>query len=327
MKKVIIVFGIWGIGKSYYCTNFVKEHPEYIIAGAETSIDELLKNKYVIMDYYFYNDYNANKLRESLNCPVEIRVLYDDPEIITKRQIYYKTNEQNVSCYASINLYSKDYKELIDLSTCKIFYKEKEITIEEFKNKIVENNKPYTQEKIIEHMDWMRKNEGDPDYQDMDFSYGIKLGKEGYSRNKQEWNILKDLIDWKNKKVLELGGYHGYFSQEIWNIGGIPTLIDIEPSVLYTASIFARIKEMNFAIIKKDLNIGFPDGQYDIALCMNILHHIKNQNLLFDYLKNLPLILFAINKGDVNKIDKYFDSIRVLNSPKDNRIFCLVKPK
>jgi hypothetical protein len=96
---------------------------------------------------------------------------------------------------------------------------------------------------------------------------------------------------------------------------------------LYSAAIIARIKGMNFKIIKKDLNTGFPEGQFQIALCMNVLHHIKNQEGLFDYLKNLPLILFAINRSDVDKIDKYFNFIRVLNSPKENRIFCLVKPK
>jgi 2-polyprenyl-3-methyl-5-hydroxy-6-metoxy-1,4-benzoquinol methylase len=330
MKQIIIVFGIWGVGKSYYCENFIKAHPEFTILNADTPIEELLKHKWVIMDYWFHNDWNANKLRKLTNpeVGVEIRVIYDDPEEITKRQIYLKENDQNVSLYSSINLYSKDLTELIYIPDAKYYYKENEITFEEFKLKIYESRKPYSKEQIANHIEWMKATKGyDWEYHDMDFPYGFKIGREGYSRNKQEWEILKDLVDWKGKRVVDLAGNNGYFSQEIWLKGGHPTLIDINQDVLYSSAIIARIKQMDFPIIKKDLNFGFPIGQFDIALCMNVLHHIKNQELLFDYLKNLPTILFAINKCDVDKIDKYFNFLRVLNSPKDNRVFCLVKPK
>jgi 2-polyprenyl-3-methyl-5-hydroxy-6-metoxy-1,4-benzoquinol methylase len=330
MKQIIIVFGIWGVGKSYYCENFIKAHPEFEICNADTPIEELAKKKWIIMDYWFNKDWNANKLRKLLNpeVRVEIRVLYDDPEEITRRQIYLKENDQNVSLYASIDLYSKDLKELIYIPDAKYFYKEKEITYEEFRIKLYENQKPYTKEKIFEHIEWMKLQKGyDWQYHEIDFPYGIKIGKEGYSRNKAEWEVIKDIYDWKNKQVADLAGNNGYFSQEIWFKGGNPTLVDIHLDVLYSASIIARIKGMDFKIIKKDLNIGFPEGNFHIALCMNVLHHIKNQELLFNFLKNIPLILFAINRQDVNKIDKYFNFIRVLNSPKENRMFCLVKPK
>ena len=34
----------------------------------------------------------------------------------------------------------------------------------------------------------------------------------GYTKSSKTWDNIKDLVDWKDKKVADLGCFHGYFS-------------------------------------------------------------------------------------------------------------------
>ena len=121
-KKIIIVAGMWGVGKSHSCEKFIKDNPEYKLIPANQDINEhikqIKKHDYVITDYYFFYDWNAEKLKKEVNCDVDILVLFDRPEEIIYRQIFKKENIGNVSCQCSNDLYLKNLRELLYMPDC-----------------------------------------------------------------------------------------------------------------------------------------------------------------------------------------------------------------
>jgi SAM-dependent methyltransferase len=310
-RKVILVFGIWGVGKSWYSDKFIKENPEYILVDCH-SIDQFIreckKYEYVIGDYYFINDWNAERLRKELGCDVEIRVLIDSPKNITYRQIFYKQHMSDVSLFSSEKLYTQDYKFLIDGQQAKW------ITLSQ--NGI----------SLKKHIEWMKTQTGyDYGYHEMDI-LGFHIGKEGYSTNYKEWELIKNLTDWKYKIVLDIGCFHGAFCQEAWKMDAYPIGIDIHPHALYSASIFAYLKKMDIVFIKADVNKEFPNIGANLGLCMNVLHHIKDQDFLLRKLSNIPTVIFSIKEDDINKIENYFILTKKLISPKQGRLICVATP-
>lgn len=327
-KKIIIVFGVSGVGKSYYCEQFIKDNPQYNLLPATYPFEKIQQYEYVIMDYYFNNDYNANKLRQQINCPVEIRVLLDRPEEIAKRQILHKNNQDNVNCFTSINLYEKHLRELVNITDCYFYYQGNHVTYERYLELCHEFRKPYSVEDINKHIEWIKSQSGyDWQYHTIELPHGITIHKEGYSYNKQSWEVIKPLYNWKHKTILDLGCFHGYYCQEIYKLGGNPIGVEIHPQALYSACIFAKIKNMDFQLMKIDLNEHFPKQYADVALCLSMFHHVKNQELFLQNLSKVSNVIFEINSEDKSKITNYFNILTEIKSPKVNRIICLTTAK
>ena len=333
LERIIIIFGMWGVGKSHYCTEFVKTHPEYVILPAQAEINELNKYTHIIMDYYFFNDWNAEELRKKTGCPIEIRVLFDRPEIIVKRQIFLKNIVDNVSFFAPINLYLNDMRHLIYAPDCVFTDGSSELSYSEFVQSYNTFIVP-TEKLIAERMEEIKNSTGyDYDYQQMTLPHGFSLGRANYSLNDKTWNLIKDWIDWNDKLVLDIGCNNGYFLQEIWLKGGNPTGIDNHPDALYSASLFAFCKGMDYKLIKLDINGFIPPvitaTKYDVAICLNVFQFITTDSFIADFLTHILKIIFEVNLEDVQKIKQHFCIKLNIQSPKCNgtRRLLLCVPK
>lgn len=335
-KKVIIICGIFGVGKSYYCEKFVENHKEFTIVPCDTDINktigEIKKHDYVIMDYYFNSDWNANKLRKELKCPVMIKVLFDDPEIITGRQIFHKpmSNNSRKDCFCVYKTYMEDLRHLIRFEEC-VFTNSS--TMEQylwadFKEVFRKYYERPGIDKVKKFVDKIESIQGyDKHYHHINLPWNIIIGKDNYARNEKTWMIIKDWIEWNNKKVLDLACFHGYFSQQIWMNGGYPTGCDRHPYAIHSAGIIAKMFGMDITFFHYDIDEGFPIGNYDTALLFNVFHHLKNKIEVLKRLQNYDKVIFEINETDKSEILKYFNAVKEAKSPKDNRIIMLCEAK
>ncbi len=330
-KKVIITVGIWGIGKTHYAKKFLMKNPEYTLlhANIENNIEKIKEHEFVIMDYYFKFDYNAEKLKKELNCPVEIIVLFDKPENISYRQIYFKGNKWIDVCKQNIDLYSYGTKELINIDECKFY----DITSKEFMNyeeftKKFKEYQTYSKEQVEQFLETIKKKEGyDYNYQDIDLPYGLKLGQ-GTAQNKETWELIEKWIDWDKKTVLEFGCNHGFFSRMISLLGGFPTGIDQHNDALYSACVINYMKGTPFTLMNGDLNEKLLETKFDVCLVMNVLHHINNPMKFLKKIKNIcNFAVFEIKHADRYYVLSYFELIKEITSPKRDRKILLTKPK
>ena len=112
-KKVIIIAGIFGAGKSFQCAEWIKNHPEYNLMNTILEVDkmfeEMRSHDYWIGDYYFHKDQMAKKMKESLDCEIEFWILFDKPEVIVQRQLNSKPESplSPKSCWLVWNVYMK----------------------------------------------------------------------------------------------------------------------------------------------------------------------------------------------------------------------------
>lgn len=354
-KKVIITVGIYGVGKSYQAEQWVKKHPEYTICPCyDVPIEELAEGlkdyEYIIMDYYFAKDPFARKLYELLKCEIEFWILFDKPEVIvqrqlTKRQMWDSPKDPWIVYEVYQEQLNQEGNSFYDLPETRFFDGNmKEYTKEEFLVQFNEWYKPPTKEEVTKFLAEMDAKPGyDKYYHHFNLPHGIRIGKEGYARNEETWAIIKDWIDWKDKYVLDLCCFHAYFCQEIFKVGGKPTGMDKSTAALFTAGVFSKWAYTSFNLYHYDIDdvdhfvtpdnfIKFPptrvDGKnYDLIMLFNVLHHLKNQETLLRSIARYPLALFEINNTQRGLIERFFNIIRETQSPKDNRIILLCKPK
>jgi hypothetical protein len=87
------------------------------------------------------------------------------------------------------------------------------------------------------------------------------------------------------------------------------------------------MNQTRFRLFHCDVDVEFPEGDFDIALLFNVFHHLKNQDDVLRRMQQYEACLFEINKKDKEKIQEYFDIEREEPSPKDGRILLMTKSK
>ncbi|ARF08231.1 hypothetical protein Catovirus_1_281 [Catovirus CTV1] len=129
-------------------------------------------------------------------------------------------------------------------------------------------------------------------------------------------NICKLGVEWKNKTVLDIGCFNGYFSTKVYNEGCSNVIgVDIDNTVEKCYRVYCEINKVKHKFYKKDL--GKDDisdvcqNKIDITLIFNCLHHIIKKNGKDDVEKNFlePLtkktkeFLFEVNQGEIEYIE------------------------
>lgn len=156
----------------------------------------------------------------------------------------------------------------------------------------------------------------DKKYQDIEY-----IDFKGYSESYKTWNAIKDLIEWKDKTVADLGCFHGYFSFLIARHGGIVTGMDRSPEVLETTEI---LNEAYGNIIKTKQWVGgelVPDT-FHVALVLNVLHHFGDQEKALQNIK-AQWVVFEVKYDQRFLISQYFKEIRTVPSHRVGRIIVL----
>lgn len=134
----------------------------------------------------------------------------------------------------------------------------------------------------------------------------------GYTKSYKTWDNIKNLVDWKDKKVADLGCFHGYFSIKAAKMGANVTGFDISDTVLSTTNI---INEIEGNIIDTKVWAGGEEisEDFDITLALNVIHYFKD---LKTSLKNIKskTVIFETNQELVDTISEEFNIIKRVNS-------------
>lgn len=321
-EQKIFVTGIYGSGKTFYAKQYST------LSGLEyvdfDSIFHYNENDHSFSDEHILNNLNNSFIIDAIpfnikNSSTECFLNYvkNNPSLIICCMVpldvwinRVKTEKGNPSPNIKeyYDFYYKILPRYFDLNI--LFYDSISNTFID-KSKVI--NQVYNQETF---KTYLNKLGYDKNYQDIDY-----INLKGYSESYKTWENIKDIIPWKDKKVADLGSFHGYFSFKIQKMGGIVTAFDRSLEVLKTTAI------LNI-LYKSSVNIQLWNGgdiipnTFDISLCLNMLHHCADQEKTLQNILS-KLVIFEINRECESLVKKYFKIIKQVNSHRKNRIILL----
>lgn len=112
-----------------------------------------------------------------------------------------------------------------------------------------------------------------PRYQRIELPYG--LATEGEDRRASSDALLPARLD--GKTVLDVGCFLGHFSHECLRRGAQRvTAFELNPDRLRQARTIAEILGLEIDFRRGDIERAGPEGTYDLVLCLNVVHHLKD---------------------------------------------------
>ena len=141
-------------------------------------------------------------------------------------------------------------------------------------------------------------------YQNIEF-----IEFEGYAKSHKSWDNIKGLVDWKDKIVLDIGTFHGYFAFKAEQAGArFVTGIDKNPAVIYTTNMIAdRNGSTRCKFICMDADE--IDPHVDIILCLNVFHHLPYKVKFLQSLQKGQKMIMEVDKENRQLIEDYCDII------------------
>lgn len=118
---------------------------------------------------------------------------------------------------------------------------------------------------------------GDPYYQTIELTDGLMI--QGYNRNYEHttWDMIKEHLDVKNKRVAEVGCHHGFYLLKIKEQGAsVVHGYDFNPWTVESANQIAHFRELNVDYMLRNIDTNKLSGLYDIILVMNTDHHFHD---------------------------------------------------
>jgi len=142
----------------------------------------------------------------------------------------------------------------------------------------------------------------------------------GYSESHETWKRIRDLVDWKGKRVHDLGCFHGYFCFKAEDAGAEAVGLDRSPSVLEIARAINDLRGGRAAFREWKGGDDLPAG--DVVLCLNVLHHFADQDLAVSRMRCREAV-FEINAACRPVVEKYFEVVREVSSHRKDRVILL----
>lgn len=172
----------------------------------------------------------------------------------------------------------------------------------------------------------------DKTYQDIDC-----IGFKGYSGSLASWDLIKDLTIWRDKDIVELGCFHGYYSFKFELCGAKSILgLDKDEAALATTRLIQKrnnlFQSAQYEVFKPTARFehwvsGQPIPKCDVILCMNMLHHCPDQEAVVSAMQCSEAI-FEINNDQIPLVEKYFPIVEVkIKSHRANRSILLCRKK
>ena len=282
--------------------------------------------------YHYFRKYRKNNQDVLVICTLKSDIIKWMKNVINKN--FYTVKD----CYDRDNpLYKINYydawlyfynTEILEIRPT-FFYDSilnKMVIIEEFrkiKEDIIaqlEKLKRKNQPLLKDYLDTFDPTIHDKFYQDIECIKFI-----GYSKSYETWNRIKDLVDWKGKSIIDLGCYHGYFCFKAEHAGA-SRVIGLEKFDVIL-EITRMIKHINKSFVDFQIwECGQETPQADIALILNLLHHIPNVDETLQNIK-AKIGIFEIEKSQIELVKKYYKIIREVQShrkdAKQDRIILL----
>lgn len=163
---------------------------------------------------------------------------------------------------------------------------------------------------LEEHLDSLGPGH-DRKYQDIEV-----LNLVGYTQSHQTWERIRDLVEWKEKRVLDLGCFHGYFCFKVEDAGGIVEGLDRSRPVLDVAAMINDLRGGRVAF--REWVAGDDLPECDVVLCLNVLHHFENPEKAISKMRCRQAV-FEINEDNRPLVEKYFAVGRDIPSHRANR--------
>ncbi|MBF0518986.1 MAG: class I SAM-dependent methyltransferase [Nitrospirae bacterium] len=98
-----------------------------------------------------------------------------------------------------------------------------------------------------------------------------------YLANKRLTDAVLELVDFKNKTVLDIGCGDGTFTRDIYNRGRVSKIIGIDPAheAIDTARRNTADENISFEV-QNACALPFESKSFDIAHIRGVLHHMEN---------------------------------------------------
>jgi 2-polyprenyl-3-methyl-5-hydroxy-6-metoxy-1,4-benzoquinol methylase len=154
-------------------------------------------------------------------------------------------------------------------------------------------------------------------YQDIEY-----LDFVGYTSSWKTWETIKSLVDWKDKTVLDVGCFHGYFSFNVARRGAKVLGLDIWPQVIETTSILNK-EYGNLVSLRVWAAGDLVAEHFDVALFLNVLHHFKDPDKVISQDIDCSTGVFEVNDNQVDMIEKYYIVDRKFPSHRPGRVILL----
>lgn len=156
-------------------------------------------------------------------------------------------------------------------------------------------------------------------YQDIEI-----INFKGYSESYKTWNIIKDLVNWKGKDVVDLGCFQGYFSFKAEDAGANVIGLEKSETVLKTARWINKLRGGKVKLRQWEGGELIP--KCDIVLCLNVLHHFPDPDKVIEMM-NCKKMIFEINKKDRPIVERHLKVIKTVRSQRVKRTILLCEAK
>lgn len=348
-KKLIITVGNYGAGKTAFAKWYAKNNNglfidfellyfenqenerdrfDVFVKRLTSAIQKSAKHLFVMDGYKAITDGYERLpdptfayLQNKLNCDIQLCLCFAAPHIVRKRQ-------EIKACHVSDPL-PRDESEI------------NRITHSLFGLVVATDSNPLFVDTtdgfhFVSKEDWPRRWEElillsdldkmphDKYYQDIELPSGLVIP--GYSQPHESWNRLRNIIDFKDKDVLDLDCFHGFFCFKAEEAGAQNIIgIEIDENAIEVSRRVAWLKNSRVRFYQGDIASVKTDHIYDIVLAVNMLHHVKDiPQALQNIFEAGKLIVFEIPVSQEDIITQYakrfaFDLMGKVNSHHEGR--------
>jgi len=347
IKKLVIVWGISGSGKTTFAKDYAKKHQGVYIDfdsifnyrekndvkfidflnKLSSLIESSNKKLFVIDGYSGYDTPSVFYLKNKLGIDIQLCLCFAAPHIIYQRQKdkIQKKAFDNFSSKEEIKEQIEDLFFLIDSIDKNALFVD---TTNDFE---FINKKCWIQRwRDLLFISELSEKDYDRYYQDINLPSGLNI--KGYSESEKTWERLFNLIDFKDQKVLDIGCFHGFFSFKIEQAGAKEVNgVEKSKEVVLTTRKLSWLKKSKACFYKGDIVDFKSQNHYDIVLVLNMLHYASD---IPKALKNVfsmgNLIVFEIPVEQEEIILKYaknfgFKLDKKINSHREIREILLFK--
>ncbi len=139
----------------------------------------------------------------------------------------------------------------------------------------------------------------------------------GYSESFRTWERIVGLVNWKGRRVVDLGCHHGYFSFKAHDEGASVVGLDRNPAALEVARKIDEVRGGATLFVEWSDHEDVPEG--DVVLLLNVLHHLEDPDGVLSRLRTNVVIL-EINARDKPTVERHLNVEREMSSHRDNRL-------
>jgi len=346
-KKLIIIWGTSGSGKTTFAKDYAKKHQGvYIDFDSIFNYREKNNNKFIdfinklsslieynnkqlfIIDGYSgYDTPSIFYLKNKLGIDIQLCLCFTAPHIIYQRQ------KDKVQKKAFDNFSTKEeIKKRIESLFFLISSIDKNALFVDTTNgfEFIKKESFSQRWRDLLFISELSEKNYDKYYQDINLPSGLAI--KGYSESEKTWERLSNLIDFKDQKVLDIGCFHGFFSFRIEEAGAKEIDgVEKNKEVILTTQKLSWLKKSKVCFYRGDIVDFKTQNYYDIILVLNMLHYASD---IPKALKNVfpmgNLIIFEIPVEQEKIISKHakdfgFKLDKRINSHRETREILLFK--